>query len=294
MDQLTAIDAFVRVAEAGSFAEAARRWGRSKAAVSKYVAQLEQHLGVRLFRRTTRRLSLTDAGHSHLPRCRQVLALVAESESQLRADHTAIAGELRLTAPPGFLSRHRRAAVSGFLRRYPAVRLTLDITTRMLDLVEERIDVAIRLTKPTDSSLVAQRLAPAPLVLVASPAHLAAAGAPGHPRELAGRPCLLDTNFRFHPRWPFRVEGRALQVEVDGPVAVNSPIAVRDLALDGLGIGLVPRMVVEADLDAGRLVELLPGTVDVPWSIWAVTSQRRHLPARARLFIEHLRQSLAG
>ncbi len=292
MNQLTTMDAFVRVAEAGSFAEAARRWGRSKAVVSKYIAQLEQHLGVRLFQRTTRRLSLTDAGRSYLPRCQQILSLLAESESQLRAGHSAAAGELRITAPPGFMYRHRRAAISDFLRRYPAVSLTMDLSARMLDLVEERIDVAIRLTRPADSSLVARRLAPAPLVLVASPAHLAAAGAPRHPRELAGRPCLRDSNFRFHPRWPLRAGGRAIAVEVRGPVTVNSPLLVRELALDGLGIGLVPELLVEEDLAAGRLVELLPGSVDTSWSIWAVSSQRRLLPARARLFIEHLRRTL--
>lgn len=292
MDRLECMEAFVRVVEAGSFTEAGRRWGRSKAAVSKYVGQLEDHLGVRLLRRTTRTLSLTDAGRAHLEPCRQVLGLLDESERQLQAEHAAPRGRLRVTAPPGFVSRYRREILTDFLRRQPLVELELDLTNRMVDLVEARIDVAIRLTKPDDSSLVARRLGPAPLVLVASPAYLAAHGTPTCPTQLADHPCLLDTNFRFHPRWPFRVGKQRLVVEVSGPLRVNSPLPVRDLALDGLGVGLTPRLLVEEHLASGALVELLPGTVDTDWSVWAVTSERRHLSARARVFIEHLQEVL--
>ena len=289
MDRLTALEAFIRVAEAGSFSEAARRWGRSKAVLSKYVAQLEDHLGVRLFQRTTRALTLTEAGRAHLERGRTVLALADESEALLRAEASALSGPLRVTAPPGILSLHRRAVVVDFLRKYPQITLELELTHRMIDLVEERIDVAIRLTEPDDSTLVARRLAPAPLVLVAAPAFLAASGRPTEPAALAEFPCLLDTNFRFGARWPFRVNGHRYSVEVRGPVRVNSPVLVRELALDGLGVALVPAMLVEADLAEGSLIELFPGTVDVVWSVYAVTSQRRFLPARARAFIEHLR-----
>ncbi|MEZ4337117.1 MAG: LysR family transcriptional regulator [Sandaracinaceae bacterium] len=292
MDRLTSMEALVRVVDAGSFAEAARRWGRSTSVVSKYVSQLEEDLGVRLLRRTTRRLGLTDAGVAHVERCRRVLADVTDAEAQLRADHAELRGGLRISAPPGFLGRHRRRAVTDFVLRYPEVRLDIDLTHRMVDLVEEHVDVAIRLTRPEDSSLVARRLGPAPLVLLASPAYLAAAGRPAHPSELGAHACIADTNFTFHPRWPFVVDGRPVAVEIGGPVQVNSPSFVRGLALDGLGLALIPRMLVEDDLERGDLEELFPGAVDAGWSIWAVTSQRRLLNARTRAFIGHLREVL--
>lgn len=289
IDRLTTIEAFVRVAEARSFSRAAQRWGRSRAVVSKYVQQLEAHLGVPLLRRTTRSVSLTDAGRTHLDRCHQILGLVDEAEAELRAAHLQPAGMLRVTAPPGFMAVHHAAVITDFLAQQPQIRIELDLTHRMVDLVEERIDIAIRLTRPTDSSLVARRLAPAPLVLVRTPA----AALPAHPTELRDHPCILDTNFRFHPRWPFRIDGVSFSVEVDGPVRVNSPLHVRDLVLGGLGIGLVPRMLVADALSDGRLVEILPGTVDAGWSIYAVTSQRRQLSARTRAFIHHLREVLS-
>lgn len=288
MDRLTSIEAFVRVADAGSFAGAARSWGRSRAVMSKYVSQLEEHLGVRLLHRTTRSVSLTDAGRVHVERCRQILTLLDESEAQLRADHVAPRGLLRVTAPPGFLSKYRQVVISDFLKRFPEVELEIDLTHRMVDLVEERIDVAIRLTRPGDSSLIARRLAPAPLVLVASPTYLERAGVPSTPGDLAGHACLVDTNFRFRNRWP--VGG--VVVEVGGPARANSPLLVRDLALDGLGIALTPALLVEEALADGTLVEVLPGEVDTDWSVWAVTSDRRHLPARARAFLDHLAVSL--
>lgn len=289
MDKLVSMEAFVRVAEVGSFAEAARRWGRSKASVSAYVAQLEDHLGVRLLHRTTRRVSLTDTGAGHLERCRELLAQLADAEDEARAEASALRGTLRVTAPGGLVARHQSALVGDFLARWPDITLDLMLTNRMVDLVAERIDVALRLTEPADSTLVARRLAPAPLVVVASPGFLAGHGRLDAPADLAGVPCLRDTNFGFDPQWPFR-EG---SVRVSGPLAADSPLVVRAMALAGHGVALSPRLLVADDLAAGALVELFPGEVDVGWSIWAVTSQRRRLPARARVFIEHARAVLA-
>ncbi|MEZ4318706.1 MAG: substrate binding domain-containing protein [Myxococcota bacterium] len=181
---------------------------------------------------------------------------------------------------------HHESVVVDFLRAWPGVELDIDLTHRIVDLVEERIDVAIRLTRPTDSSLIARRLAPAPLVVVAAPSldrsHV------HHPADLAGVPAILDSNFRFHPRWPFRVDGERFSVEMSGPVTVNSPLLVRQLVRSGLGVGLVPHMIVADDLADGSLVELVPGTVDAGWSVFAVTSARRQLSARTRAFLTHL------
>lgn len=292
MDRITTMEAFVRVVDAGSFAEAARQWGRSKAAVSKYVGQLEAHLGLRLLRRTTRSLGLTDAGRSHYERCQQLLALLEESEAQLRAGHRALRGPLRVSAPPAFVSLHWRALTVGFLEQHPEVQLELDVTQRLVDLAEERVDVALRLTRPDDSSLVARRLAPAPLVLAAAPTYLSERGTPETPTDLRAHDCVVDTNMRFHRRWPFRHGGKKLTVEVRAKVLTNFAMVVRDLTLEGLGIGLMTRMLATEALAAGHLVEVLEGRLAAEWSVYAVTSQRRHQPARARAFIEHVRGHL--
>ncbi|MEM9071225.1 MAG: LysR family transcriptional regulator [Myxococcota bacterium] len=292
MDRLQSMEAFVRVAEVRSFAEAARRWGRSKAVVSKYVGHLEAHLGVQLFQRTTRSVVLTDAGRAHFDSCQQILALVEESETQLKDDHVSLTGSLRVTAPPGLVSEERRVLVASFLRRYPRVSLDLDVTYRMVDLVEERVDVAIRVTQPRDSSLVARKLAPAEMVLVASPAYLSSSPPIHGPEDLRQHACLVDRNFGFQPRWPFVIGGRRQSVEVAGPVRANDPFVVRDLALEGMGVALIARVLARRELAEGRLTEVLPGTVDLQTGIYAITSQRRRLPARVRAFLEHLRREL--
>lgn len=300
MGRIAWMQSFVRVAEAGSFAAAARDWDRSKATVGKQVAALEVHLGVRLFQRTTRRVTLTDAGVAHLPRCRDVLAALHEAEDAVRSHHGRLQGELRVTAPPGFVDRYRRPVFTEFARAHPEVTLDLDVRHHQVDLVRERVDVALRLTRPLDSGLVARRLGPAPLAVVVAPRFLAARGLQPdegpltHPQGLAALPCIRDTNFRFDPRWPFAVEGERVEVRVDGPVRANSPLVVRGLVLDALGIGAIPRMLVEADLQEGTLVELFPGALAAGWSIYALTSQRRFVSARARAFLDHVRSVLAA
>lgn len=293
MDRLTAMYAFARVVDAGSFSAAARRWGRSKAAVSKYVADLEAHLGVTLLRRNTRSLTLTEAGAAYYPRCIEILNAVDATETGLREQQSALRGTLRVTAPPGFASRYLAVLTCDFVARHPQVRIDLDLTHRMIDLVEEAVDVAVRMTEPQDSSLIARRLAPAPCIAVAAPRYLAARGQPETPRELRGHDCLVDTNFRDQQRWRFRVGGRTQRVTVDGPFRVNSPLAVRDLAIAGHGIAIVPALIAEAAIATGELVEVLPGTVALRWSIYAVYPRREHLPERVRAYVDHLAEALA-
>ena len=155
------------------------------------------------------------------------------------------------------------------------------------------MDVAIRVTDPEDSSLVARRLAPAPLVAVASPDYLRRRGTPTRPQQLLTHDCLVDTNFRHGGRWRFREHGRRRVVEVDGPIRVNSPAAIRQLAIAHQGVALVAEFIVRDALEAGSLVEVLPGTLDYAWSIYAVYPRRRYLPARVRVFVDHLAQVLA-
>ncbi len=297
MDRLVAMEAFVRVADAGSFSAAARHWGRSKAVLSKYVNALEAHLGVQLLRRTTRSLSLTEAGRAYRERCTDVLGEIEALEASLREDVAAPRGPLRVTAPPGFASHYLDVLTRDFLARFPEVTIDLDLTHRMVDLVEEDVDVAIRVTDPRDSSLVARRLAPAPILAVAAPAYLRRRGTPKNPADLRDHDCLVDTNFRDQQRWRFQTghEGKAKTetIAVAGPLRVNNPDAVREMAEAGLGIGLVPYFVASDALQAGRLREVLKGRVAFQWSILAVYPRRRYLPLRVRAYIDHLAGALA-
>lgn len=286
------MEAFVRVADAGSFTAAARNWGCSKAAMSKYVSELEEHLGVALLRRTTRSLSLTEAGRRYRQRCLGVLEEIESAETDARDDTLAPRGVLRVSAPPGFMSRHGALMTTQFTDRYPDIRLDLDLTHRMIDLVEEGIDVAIRVTDPGDSTLVARRLGPAPVIAVASPDYLAERGTPCRPLDLADHDCLVDTNFRDGGRWPFVYRRKREVVEVDGPFRVNSPETLRDLAVANRGIALVAHFVVANSVECGELVEVLPSMVDLHWSVYAVYPRRRYLPARVRAFVDHLAKGL--
>ncbi len=296
MDRLVAMEAFVRVADAGSFSAAARQWGRSKAAVSKYINALEVHLGVQLLRRTTRSLSLTEAGRVYRERCAAVLGEIQTLEASLRENVAAPRGPLRVTAPPGFASHYLDVMTKDFLERFPEVTIDLDLTHRIVDLVEENIDVAIRVTDPRDSSLAARRIAPAPIVAVAAPSYLRGRGTPETPTDLRDHDCLVDTNFRDQQRWRFRGgdNAKTQTIAVSGPLRVNNPDAVREMAEAGLGIGLVPHFVASDALEAGRLREVLKGRVAFQWSILAVYPRRRYLPLRVRAYIDHLAERIGG
>jgi DNA-binding transcriptional LysR family regulator len=293
MDRLTSMEALVRVVDSGSFSAAARQWGRSKAAVSKYVAALEEHLGLQLLQRTTRSSSLTEAGRLYVAGCREVLGEIDSLETSLRGDRAALSGLLRVTAPPGLAARYLSALTSDFIDQHPNITIELDLTHRIVDLVDEGIDVAIRATEPRDSTLIARNIAPVRIVAVASPAYLARHGAPADPRDLRGHRCLVDTNFRDQQRWRFRVDGAPLTVRVAPAIRVNSPVAIRDLAIAGHGIALVPDFLVADALADGTLVELLLGMVAIAWSVHAVYPRRRHVPARLRAYVDHLARSLA-
>ena len=293
MDRLTTMEAFVRVVNAGSFSAAARRWGVSRAVVSKYIAALEGHLGVELLRRTTRALSLTDAGRRYHARCVDVLGEIEALEASLRSDHVQPRGLLRVTAPPGFMTRYGPMMTTGFTERHPGVTMEIHLSHRLVDLVEEGLDLAIRLTAPWDSSLIARKLAPAPLVAVAAPAYLARCGRPQRPADLRHHDCLVDTNFRDLGRWRFRVGRKLETVEVTGPFRINSPTATRDLAIAGHGIALVPGFLTTDALDSGQLIEVLAGMPAFDWSIWAVYPQRRHLAGRVRAFIDYMAEQLS-
>ena len=294
MDTLDAMQAFAQVVEAGSFTEAARRLGRSKAAVSKYVSQLEARLGVTLLLRTTRSLRLTETGRAYHGRCVQLLEELADLEAAVGDAGRVPRGVLRVTAPPGLSEAFGEDIIGDFARAHPQVTVDLHLSHEMVDLVREGFDVAIRVTEPDDSSLIARRLADAPIVACASPAYLARAGAPRHPEDLRDHPCLVDTNFRNAGRWRFEVKGARLVVPVDGPVRVNSPLTVRSLAIQGLGIALLPGFVAREALADGRLVRILEGFEGYRWAVYILYPPRRHLSAKVRVFVDHVAARLGA
>lgn len=288
MQDLARIKAFVQVHEAGGFSAAAREHGRSKALLSKFVTDLEDHLGVRLMNRTTRRLSLTEAGETYYREVSQLLQQLDELDATVSDQTSEPRGLVRVSAARNFGEALLAPAVFAFLTRHPAVSLDLRLEDRFVDLVDEGIDLALRITSATDSSLIARRIAPIEVALVASPPFLAQHGTPMRAEDLRGLPCIIDTNVQGYANWRLVDAGRPVTVRVGGRVRVNSPVAASGAALAGLGVGAVPRFLVAPMLADGRLVEILPEARPEAPSLLAVYAHRRHLPGKVRALIDHL------
>ncbi|MFO0578062.1 MAG: LysR substrate-binding domain-containing protein [Polyangia bacterium] len=294
MDVLSGMRAFRAVAVAGSFVAAARTQAVTTAWISKLVLQLEEHLGVQLLARTTRRISLTDAGRLYLQRCAQILDDLDEAERSVGDLRVSPRGVLRVSAPMSFGLLRLSPLLPAFHRRFPDVELDVGLNDRMVDLVEEGFDVAVRIRAQLESSsLVARRLMSGARVLCASPAYLAARGVPRHPRELAQHACLRYSLHDAPGRWEFERSGERASVDVRGPLLINSGIAQRDAALAGIGILLTPDFMVADALQAGTLVRVLPEFQASGYSVFAVSPPVRFATAKARAFIDFLQETLA-
>ena len=294
MDKLSAMRAFAKVAESGSFSTAARLLGRSKAVVSKQVAMLEGALSVQLLVRTTRQVRLSEVGRSYHERCVQVLAELDELESNVQQSQSSPRGVLRVAGPQTFAELHLSAAIREFLRRYPELKVELVLTDRVVDLVDHAFDVAIRVGQLEDSSLLARRLASSSIVTCASPAYLARRGVPRTPEQLGEHDLVIDANLRQPGTWRFRRGTRTVNVRVSGRLQVNSAVMVRHFLVSGAGIGLCPEFVVRDDLEAGRLVPLLAEFSGYDLGVYAVYPHTRHVPSRVRVFVDFLADYLAG
>jgi DNA-binding transcriptional LysR family regulator len=288
MDKIGCMRAFVAVVVDEGFSSAARKTGQSKALMSKYVAYLEGELGVRLLNRTTRRVTLTADGQAYYERCLILLDDLDELEASLQSRHSQPGGELRVSAPVSFAELKLVPLLSGFLRQFPDVTVQLQLSDRMVDMVDEGIDVAIRVADLPDSSLVARKLASVRIIACAAPSYLQQRGMAKHPLELSHHACILDSNLPNPRRWDFMDQGRMMQIPVSGPLAVNSATAVRGLAIQGHGIALCPDFVVQEDMVSGRLVSLLEAYEPRRHSLYAVYPHRRHLSAKVRCFIDFL------
>jgi DNA-binding transcriptional LysR family regulator len=280
---------FAAVAETEGFSAAARRLGVSKAMVSVAVARLEERLGVRLLQRTTRRLSLTEAGAAMLPHAQRSLLAARDAEEAATQALTSPRGVLRINAPMSFGLLHVVPALGDFARMYPEVRVDLVLDDRVLDLAEGGFDLAIRIGTLADSSLIAQRLGRSRNVVVAHPDYLARAGEPARPADLAAHEALVYSLSPTGARWTLSHAGRSETVRVSARLLANSSLALHRALLQGLGLARIPWFVVGEDLAHGRLVRVLPRW-DLPeQGIHALTTARDHLPRKTRALIDFLR-----
>ncbi|AKQ54330.1 LysR family transcriptional regulator [Bordetella hinzii] len=288
MDTYGAMQTFARVVELGSFAAAADRAGIARSVVTRQIAFLEEKYGVRLLNRSTRKLSLTDAGRAFYERVRPLLNELAELDLALQAQGSQPTGRLRIAAPVSFGTLHLGPAIADYLQTYPQVIIDLDLNDRVVDLVEDGYDVAVRIGPLTDSSLVARPLAPQALHVCASPAYLARHGTPAHPEDLRQHRCLHYSYASGGTDWAFEKDGQTTLVRVNPAMRANNGDVLRTAALAGHGIIQQPEFLVGEDLRAGRLVPVLPEYARPPITMMAVYPHRRLLSPKVRSFVEHL------
>jgi DNA-binding transcriptional LysR family regulator len=293
MDRLTAMRVFVEVAERGSLTQAADHLELSRAMVSRYLASLEQWLGARLLHRTTRRVGLSDAGEQALSRCRRMLELADDVQAVTAARRGEATGRLRITTSPSFAQAQLTAAVVAFQLRHPRVEVDLLAIDRPVNLADERIDLAVRITNTLDDVFVARRLATCRSVLCASPDYLARRGTPSNAEDLKTHNCLTHA-FGTRALYRLRHDEQTLSVAVSGTLFSNETAVLRAAVLAGAGIAMMPTYYVRADIDQGALVALLPDHEPETLGIHAVYLTRRHQPQALRLMIEFLAERFGG
>ncbi|MBY4898974.1 LysR family transcriptional regulator [Cupriavidus sp. AU9028] len=285
MDKLRAMQTFVRIVDEGSLTAAAASLGTSLPAVVRTLAALEAALQVRLLNRTTRRLSLTEEGRSYLQSCRQILSTIGEVEAGLTARQVEPAGHLRITAPVQFGQMHVAPAVARFVARYPEIRCTMAFSDRVVDLLEEEIDVGIRIGPLRDSGLVARPVGQVRRVVVATPGFLARHGVPRHPDALASASCLrLSTSSRHW--WSFQQQGRVFQVPVSGNLEFNHIAPALAACAAGAGFGHFLSYQAAPLVADGTLRIVLQEFEQPPWPLSLIYPHARLLPARTRAFID--------
>jgi DNA-binding transcriptional LysR family regulator len=288
MDRLTSLTAFVRVVDAGGFSAAGRKLNMSTTMVSNHVQALEERLGARLLNRTTRKVSLTEVGRAYYDRATQILADIEQADDIAGALQSTPRGTLRIYTATHIVP-FVAPVVAEFLRSYPDVKVDLNMGERIIDIIDEGFDVAIRLTPPPDSSLIVRSLATWRHVLCCSPFYLEKHGRLQQLSELSEHNCLRHVLYPFGEEWHFADrKGLPATVQVSGNLISNSGETLRRAALDGIGITLAPGFLIHDDLEEGRLVRLLPEYRPVELSMNAVYPHRHHLSAKVRTFIDML------
>jgi DNA-binding transcriptional LysR family regulator len=288
MQDLERMAIFAQVVEARSFSAAARRLGISKAAVSKAVAHLERSMGARLLNRTTRAMSMTEAGEVFYSHCARIVEEYDQAKLSVGRFHSKPRGLLRVSASVAFGTLHIAPALPEFLSRHPEVRVDMSIGDRFVDLADEGFDVAIRITQEPAGNLVARRLAPVNRKIVATPAYFKRRGVPRKPMELAKHNCLTYTHFNPKDTWRLRGPAGDIAVPISGNLRLNDDEALSAAVLGGLGVALLPTFIIGGALKERRLRAVLSDYVPSERFIYAVYLPNRHLPAKVRAFIDFL------
>ena len=294
MDVIDGMKTFVAAVRAGSFTAASERLGISKKLVSKYVGQLEDRLKLKLLHRTTRRLSLTEAGERYYTQCVDVLERFEALEAGVRGDARGISGELRISAPASFGELFVQPLVTEFQNQHPDVTVNMRFDDHYVDLAKDGFDLALRIGALNDTSMIARRLATTSLLAVVSQDYLDRNGRPETPFDLTRHDCIIDPNLRSGAGWPFVVDGTTRKVQVAGPVSVNSATTARNLACAGRGIALVPDYAVAGHIADGRLEQVLAEFSSLSLDIHAVYLDARYMPRHVRAMIDFLVKRFAA
>lgn len=289
MDRLECDRMFLAVMEGGSFTTASERLGTSSGQASKLVARLEGELGVRLMNRTTRSISPTEAGRAYYDRLKPLIDEMEALDLDIRNISQAPRGRLRLTAPLSFGTLELAPAFNDFAALYPDIELDVSFSDRVVNVIDEGFDLAIRIGRPGDSSLILRKLCNVRIVMVAAPTYIKMHGAPDAPEELSKHACIIDTNFREPSRWPFTNRRGDLEfADVQGRIRYSSAEACVQAAVIGLGLACVPAFVAGDPLRSGRLVRVLQSFETAPYEVHVLYPHSRHLAAKVRLLVDFL------
>lgn len=295
MDRLTSMAVLVKSVETGSLAAAARHFGLSHAMVSKHIRALEQALGARLLEITTRRLNLTEAGRLYRDRCVQILAEVEEAALEASQYQSSPRGLLRLTAPATFGDLHLAPALADFMEMHPQITLEAEFTDRFVSLVDEGFDVAVRIGRLPDSSLVVRRLGPSRMLTCAAPSYLARHGEPARPEDLSEHACIYLNSAATPAVWWYQgADGKEISMRVGGPICANSLALLCRAAERGLGIVFGPSFVLGPLVKSGQLRSVLCDYPSRPLDMSVVFPSNRHLSTKVRVFVDFLSKRFGG
>lgn len=292
IDVIACMRVFTAVVEAGSFAGAANKLEHSRGMTTRYVSQLESHLGVRLLNRSTRKLSLTEAGADYYQRASQVLGMVEEAEHSVAQEVTQPRGTLRITSSVPFGVHHLGWAITEYLQKYPAVKIDVSLNDRSVDLIEEGYDLAIRIATRIDPGLIARKITYARIVVCASPEYLKQHGTPRIPEDLAHHNCLSYAYWSLGNEWQFHRKGVERKVRVSGNLRGNNGDILLNAAIEGLGVILHPTFLAYEALREGKLVRILQDWEHGELGVYAVYPNRAFLPPKVRSFIDFLIERL--
>jgi len=295
MDRFENMDCFVRVVETGSISAAAERMNIAKSAVSRRLKELEEHLGVELFHRTTRRMNLTDTGRTFYEHAIRILDEVLEAEHAASQAHGTLKGGLKVALPLSFGLMHVGPAIQEFMKIHPQIEFDLDFNDREVDLVQEGFDLAIRIANLPDSSLIARRLAPIQSAICASPEYLERMGTPQTPQQLVNHQCLVYSLLRDFEYWRLADGiGNTVKTKIQSYLKASTGEFLRDAAVDGLGIVLLPTFICYKEIEQQQLIPILRQHTPPQINVYAIYPQTRHLSQRVRSFIDFLQKRFDG